>query len=247
MGVGYLSKDIKDNKKKIIIRAIILLLIIGIVLVVFFANKDISGYFNDSSQIEGTIGDNGIWGMLIYIGLQAIQVIIAVIPGEPIQLAGGYIFGVWGGFILSAIGIMLGSSIGFFIAKRFGYPVVRLFVNDEEKLESYKRIIESRKGSAIIFTLAFIPGIPKDILVYAVGLTPIKYIRFFFIYFVARIPSLFLASYMGKNAPDFFRFLSNNKWLALLLLFAFIVLTYLFYRWRKKKKNGEDENIYFDV
>lgn len=128
MGVGYLSKDIKDNKKKIIIRAIILLLIIGIVLVVFFANKDISGYFNDSSQIEGTIGDNGIWGMLIYIGLQAIQVIIAVIPGEPIQLAGGYIFGVWGGFILSAIGIMLGSSIGFFIAKRFGYPVVCLLM-----------------------------------------------------------------------------------------------------------------------
>lgn len=149
-------------------------------------------------NIKNFVGNYGIYGTLIFIAFQIIQIVVAIIPGEPIQIAGGYIYGTFEGFILSTIGIMTGSVIAFFISRKFGLPVVKIFVN-QKKLFYYKDKFESKKGLIIIFILCLIPGIPKDILVYTAGLTLIRFRIFFTIYFFARIPAGILASYMGAQ------------------------------------------------
>lgn len=158
--------------------------------------RDMLNIFSKPENIKSYIESKGRWGVFIYIALQILQIIIAVIPGEPIQIAGGYIYGTFKGFLYAEIGIMAGSAIAFFIARKFGIPIIRLFVS-ENKLMHYKEKLESKKGLAITFILCLIPGIPKDVLVYASGLTPISYRLFFFLYFIARMPAIFGASYMG--------------------------------------------------
>ena len=60
-------------------------------------------------------------------------------------------------------------------------------------------MMNSDKTEITMFLLFLIPGIPKDILTYLAGLTPIKPLRFFIIITVARFPALMASSYIGYN------------------------------------------------
>jgi uncharacterized membrane protein YdjX (TVP38/TMEM64 family) len=176
-----------------------LLLVIAVATALMAAcGGTITEVLSSPEKIKSFVEARGVYGFLVFIAFQIIQIVVAIIPGEPIQIAGGYIFGTLGGFSLSTIGIMIGSVISFLISRKFGVPLVRNFVS-EDKLLVYKSKFESRKGLAIIFLLCLIPGIPKDVLVYAAGLTPIRFGVFFFLYFFARIPAMVMASYMGAQ------------------------------------------------
>jgi uncharacterized membrane protein YdjX (TVP38/TMEM64 family) len=59
--------------------------------------------------------------------------------------------------------------------------------------------MNNSKSDVAMFTLFLIPGIPKDILVYLAGLTPIKPLKFFTIYTTARFPAVFFSAYIGAN------------------------------------------------
>ena len=62
----------------------------------------------------------GIWGRVIYVAAVAAQVVLAVIPGEPLELAGGYAFGGLEGTVLALGGIVLGSAAVYALVRRFG-------------------------------------------------------------------------------------------------------------------------------
>lgn len=189
---------IASINKKILFKSILIIVVVAIAAAIIAINKDMMSILGNPEQIKSYIENKGAFGMLIFIAFQIIQIVIAIIPGEPIQLAGGYIYGTLYGFLLSTIGIMIGSVIAFYISRKLGYPIVSLLVKKEKLLE-YKKKIESKKGNAILFILCLIPGVPKDALVYAVGLTPFVFKRFFLIYFIARTPAMLLASYMGAK------------------------------------------------
>ena len=140
----------------------------------------------------------GQWSAVVFILFQVVQVVIAVIPGEPVQLAGGYMFGTVMGTIYSTIGITVGYIIVFFTVKLFGYPLVKEFVSEKE-FEKFSLLINSPKLEATIFLLFLIPGIPKDILVYIAGLTPINPFIFFLIITIARTPAMIGSSYIGAK------------------------------------------------
>ncbi len=63
----------------------------------------------DKRFLKHTLREWGVLAPVIFIGLQALQVIIAPIPGELTGILGGYLFGQWGGLLYSTIGLTLGS------------------------------------------------------------------------------------------------------------------------------------------
>lgn len=134
----------------------------------------------------------------LFILLQVAQVVIAAIPGEVVQIAGGYIYGVIPGTIYSLLGIMAGSVIVFVISKLLGYPLVKIFV-PEKTLDKFNFLINSDRSEIIMFLLFLIPGAPKDILTYIAGLTPVKPLRFFTAVTIARFPALLASSVIGAN------------------------------------------------
>ena len=43
------------------------------------------------------VHDGGFIGVLAFLGLQILQVVVAVLPGEPVELMAGLLYGTWGG------------------------------------------------------------------------------------------------------------------------------------------------------
>jgi uncharacterized membrane protein YdjX (TVP38/TMEM64 family) len=144
---------------------------------------------------------HGSASALLYILIQAAHVIIVVIPGEIVQIAGGYAFGTFLGTLYSLIGIIVGTLIVFFATRLVGYSLVRAFVSPR-KLEKFDFLINSSKSEITMFVLFLIPGIPKDTLVYISGLTPVKPWRFLLICTIARFPGFWGSAYIGANLQE---------------------------------------------
>ena len=141
----------------------------------------------------------GIWGRVIYVAAVAAQVVLAVIPGEPLELAGGYAFGGLEGTVLALGGIVLGSAAVYALVRRFGRGAAAVFFS-EDQLESLTFLLHSRRSRALAFLLMTIPGTPKDLLSYFAGLTGLGLWEWLGIVAVARIPSVIGSTCSGGAA-----------------------------------------------
>jgi len=138
----------------------------------------------------------GVWGAGVMLAIQVAQIVLAVIPGEPVELAAGVLYGGWGGLLLCEAGILIGQSIVFLLVRRFGRPLVELQF-DRRKVDELKLLNDPMRLETTVFLLYLIPGTPKDILCYAAGLAPISLPRFLALSAVARIPSVISSTFAG--------------------------------------------------
>lgn len=151
----------------------------------------------DGRLFSDIVADNPVRGRLVYIGIQILQVFVAFIPGEAVEIAGGIAFGAIEGMILSLIGVAIGSSTIFLLTKTLGIRFIELFVS-MDKINSLRFIREDRRLNELIFILYFIPGTPKDVMTYIVGLTRMKLHTFLIITLIARIPSILTSTWGGQ-------------------------------------------------
>lgn len=140
-------------------------------------------------------------GFLMYILLQAVHVLLVVIPGDLFNICGGYIYGIPLGFILSMIGIMLGTVCAFYISRLLGYEFISKVI-PKEKIEKISNILNSTKGMIGMLIICLIPVIPKDLMMYIAGLTPIKSSKLFLVYAVSRIPGTLLWVSVGAQVYE---------------------------------------------
>ena len=143
----------------------------------------------------------GVFAPLVFVFLMALQIVIAFIPGGPLELIGGMLFGGWLGLLCTVVGAVLGTVAVFFLVKRFGRPLVLIFVS-EEKLQRFKFLQDEEKLELWVFILFLIPGIPKDMLTYLVPLTPMKGKHFIPLSVLARFPSLAASVLVGDSLAD---------------------------------------------
>ncbi|NLJ74202.1 MAG: TVP38/TMEM64 family protein [Firmicutes bacterium] len=156
---------------------------------------------SEPEEFRDLIQSYGYTGVFIFVLIQIIQIVIPVIPGEVVQVAGGFVFGTWLGTLYLMIGVILGSVCAFFAARLLGYPLVRSFVS-ENKLRRMRELMQGKKSDAVIFILFLLPGLPKDVLTYIAGLTPVKSVRFLVIASMARFPALLASAYLGHNLHE---------------------------------------------
>lgn len=171
---------------------------------------------SNPEQFRVWVDRQGALGPLTLVGVMGLQVVIGVIPGEPIEIGAGYAFGPWWGLLLCLIGAAIGSILILLFTKQFGIKMVEAFVS-REKINSLKFIRSHKRLNLLVFLLFLIPGSPKDILTYLVGLTPMKITTFLFISSIARIPSV-ISSTLGGDA------LGSQNYGAAVLIFAVTAL-----------------------
>ena len=194
-----LPEDPEQIKRRKIISGISLLSIVALfVIIAIVVGRPLQAFVSDSEHFRLWVRSQGFLGRLSLIGLMCLQVVIAIIPGEVIEIGAGYAFGAIEGMFLCLIGAAIASSIVFLLTKRFGIKLVEVFIS-REKINSLKFIKNSRQLNLLIFILFFIPGTPKDIITYLVGFTPIKLRTFLILSSIARIPSV-ISSTIGGNA-----------------------------------------------
>jgi uncharacterized membrane protein YdjX (TVP38/TMEM64 family) len=190
-------------------------------------------------QFRDLIDDNGILARLIFIGLQLLQIFIAFIPGEVVEVAAGYAFGTIEGTLLCMAGSALGSVLVIWFVRSLGVKAIDTLIS-REKIAELRFIRNEKQLDKLVFLLFFIPGTPKDVLTYFIGFTPIKTSRFVLISTFARIPSI-ITSTIGGDA------LGTEKYVFAIIVFVataiISLLGLLIYNSIMKKKNSEkDEN-----
>ncbi len=175
--------------------AVFLLLFLA---VAWFIGRPMIRFVREPDLFRSWVDSHGIWGSLAFIGMMVLQVVFAIIPGEPLEIGAGYAFGFWEGTLLCMIGVAVGSLLVFALVRRFGVRLVETFFS-ENKIHSLRFLQNSRKRDILIFFVMFIPGTPKDLLSYFAGLTDIPMARWLLITTVARLPSV-VTSTVGGNA-----------------------------------------------
>jgi uncharacterized membrane protein YdjX (TVP38/TMEM64 family) len=189
-------------KPHLVAQIIMLVAFLGLVTYVSFKfGPAITRLMSHPERFKEFVDENGSASALLYILIQIAHVIIVLIPGEIVQIAGGYAFGTLLGTLYSLIGIVIGMVIVFFATRLVGYSLVRAFV-PPNRLKKFDFLINSQKSEIALFILFLIPGLPKDTLVYISGLTPVKPWRFLLISAIARFPGLWGSAYIGANLQE---------------------------------------------
>ena len=153
--------------------------------------------FEDPQIVRSWLTSLGVWAPAVYVLLQALQIVVFVIPGEVTQIAAGWAFGFGWGSALSVIGAVIGSAAAFGLARLFGVGLVHRLAG-VAAVAKFDRLMESPRFIGSIFLLFLIPGVPKDILCYVAGLSSLKFLPFIILSTVARLPGIFGSSLMGK-------------------------------------------------
>ena len=183
------------HKKKIYLFAIIVALIF-IAAVGYLVGKPMIEFVREPERFRAWVDSSGFVSRVIFVGMVVFQLIIALIPGEPLEMGAGYAFGAVEGTILCIIGCVIGSALVFLFVRRFGVKLVEVFF-PREKIRSLRFLQDSRRLNLLTFIVFFIPGTPKDLLSYFIGLTDMKLGTWLFITAVARIPSIVTSTVTG--------------------------------------------------
>ena len=152
----------------------------------------------DPNILKEIILSYGSFSILVFMFMQVLQVVAFFIPGEFIQIAGGYIFGTFLGGIISLMGITLGSIIVYFVSNKYGKPFVEKLISKKE-VKFFKKILKAGSKKIVVFMFYLIPGIPKDALAYICGVSNISFKDFFIYSTLGRIPGIFISSFFGQK------------------------------------------------
>lgn len=218
-------------------------LILAILAVIFICilgyciGRPLVHFVSEPEKFQLWVEEKGILGVLAFMGMNILQVLLAVIPGGPFEIGAGYAFGVVKGSLICDIAMTIASVIIFLFVKKFGLRFVELFVS-KEKIESVKFLKSSKRSESIIFLLFLVPGTPKDLLSYLVGLTDMKLSHWIFICGVGRLPAIFLSALSGSALSSARYHLAIILIAAIIMLYVVGIILYRIHNKRAAEKNS---------
>ncbi len=190
--------ELSERAKKIIAASSIAVFAALTVAIAWFVGRPLIEYIREPEKFREWVDAAGPLGRVYFLGIQVLQVVVAIIPGEPVEIGAGYAFGAVEGTLLCMLGTVIGSMAVYFFVRRFGVKAVEIFF-PVEKIEQLRFLNTAKKRDTLMFLLMFIPGTPKDLLGYVAPLVGLSPGAWLFITAVARIPSV-VTSTVGGGA-----------------------------------------------
>lgn len=208
VAAGKLSAELKDTSpirhklsrrtkiKLIVTTLVVLVAIIYIGWDVIF-DGPLMRFISNRDQLIEAVNKLGIFGPLLYIILQAIQIVVAPIPGQVVGSVGGFLFGGWG-ILWTAIGSLIGYYAVIRIARRFGRPLIEKIFK-KSVVEKFDFILDGQGTAMVLFAIFLLPGFPDDMVCYLAGLTKLSVKKLMIIIFLGRVPTIVLTNYFGAG------------------------------------------------
>ena len=192
------EKHLTLKAKRIITLTLLLLIIAVFAAIGYYVGRPLVRQFRESPEtFRDYVSAHGFGGKLLLIGIVMLQVIVAVIPGEPFELGAGFVFGWLEGTALCLIGMAAASALIYAAVRKWGVRLTEVFF-PREKIDHFLSLLSKKKKEILLFILCLLPGTPKDLLVYIAGLTEIPLPRFLWITTLARIPSVVSSAVTGS-------------------------------------------------
>ena len=227
------------NKKTKILR---ISLSIGIVIILAIFLWGLAPFIKDLATTEGQIAfkekidSMGLGGLFLLFGLQIVQILLVILPGEPFEVLAGMCYGAWGGALFITISVFITTTIIFFTVRKLGQKYLYNFFQREkvDKIMKSKLFKNPRNINIVLFILFFLPATPKDLFVFIGGLLPIKPLRFILISTLVRFPSVITSTMVGAN-------ISKGNWELSIIIYAvtFVIAALSIYLISLKDKNKE--------
>ena len=140
----------------------------------------------------------GVGGVFILLAFQFLQIVVAFIPGEVVQIAAGMMYGPWIGALLILLGCVLSSAFIFVLVHKLGAPFVQNMV-PSKYLDKFRKFEDTGKLNIIVFVLFLIPAMPKDVFTYLVPLTDMNMRTFLLLSNIGRIPGILVSTYAADK------------------------------------------------
>ena len=219
-----------------------ILLSIGIVIILSIFLWGLAPFIKELSTTEGQIAfkekidSMGISGIFLLFGLQILQILLVILPGEPFEVLAGMCYGAWGGALFITISVFITTTIIFFTVRKLGRKYLYNFFQREkvDKIMKSKLFKNPRNINIVLFILFFLPATPKDLFVFIGGLLPIKPLRFILISTLVRFPSVITSTMVGAN-------ITKGNWELSLIIYGitFAAAALAIYLISLKDKNKE--------
>jgi len=187
-----------EKQRKILTAAAFAVLVLFAFAVAWFVGRPMLRFVEEPERFRAWVDAGGTWSRLAFVGMMLLQVIVAFIPGEPFEIGAGYAFGALEGTLLCLAATTIGGTLIFLFVRRWGVKAVEVFF-PREKIDSLRFLKNTRRLTLLAFILFFLPGTPKDLLTYFVGLTKMPLGTWLLITSVARLPSI-VTSTVGGDA-----------------------------------------------
>lgn len=202
--------------------AILIFIIVGLPVILFFTCRDT--LFNKEwlANLPEFIMQYKGYAAAVLTGIQILQVIICIIPGQPIQLAASYLFGVLKGYLISIGGAFIGAFIAFYIARALGKDSLEAIFG-EEKVNDYHRKLNSGKGLTAVLLIYLIPGVPKDLVAYVAGISDMRLRPFLIVSTIGRSPGM-----LGSLLTGYFISSRNYAAIGVLAVVTAVILIICF-------------------
>ena len=191
-------RSFTEKQKRWIAGTGIFLFLLLSVLICIFAGKPLIQFVQEPERFRAWVDEPGVMAPIAFLGMLVLQIVVAVIPGEPLEIAAGYAFGAVEGTLLCLFGAFLGRVAVFLLVRKLGARAVDVFF-PLDKLNELKFLQNKRRLTLWVFFLFFLPGTPKDVLCYVVGLTDLPLRSWLIISAIAPLPSI-VTSTIGGDA-----------------------------------------------
>ena len=239
-GIENIKKQKQENKRKLVISVlkllILLTIVVGIPLYIWLVHGDWLRRFEDVQEVIAFLERYETESIPIYLGLQVLQIVISVLPGQVFQIAAGYMYPFWLALLLAMTGAVLGTAITFGLAKLLGQDFLHLFFG-EEKIDYYIERLNSKRAYTIVFLLYLIPGIPKDVVSYAAGASEMHIKPFLILSAVGRLPGMCGSLLMGWM-------LEGEHYIGLGIVAGIAVISFVVCILFRKRINGWLDRMY---
>jgi len=179
---------------------------------------------SDKEKVSGLFRAAGAWAPVVYILLEVGQVLTMFWP-VPLEIAGGFLFGLPLGILYSMIGLTAGAVLAFLLGRWLERTYLTRII-DPAKLQGFQRLMQ-REGALAAFIIFLVPAVPKDFVSYALGFTRLSLKFFVVAVAIFRLPSTFLLVLQGAEAAK------GHYWLSVGLLAGNYLLAVLIYRYRE--------------
>lgn len=207
-------------------------LIVIAVIVIAILSAMIYHYVDMDSLINGVKKLPMFYKVIAFVGLVALQIVLAFLPGEPLELAAGYMFGSWMGTLICLSGCFIGTALIYCFVKIFKHSLIHMLFQ-EEKINEVKHLMASKKSIYWFFIIFLIPGTPKDLMTYVASLTDLPICRWLILTSLCRIPSIVTSTFLSGS-------IKNGHIVSAVVIFLMTVVIVIsgmiFY---KKKITGE--------
>ena len=197
------QQRVSDRARWAIVTGLLFTMLCGVVWLVWTDQPMIRflvRLYQDKHFLKQTVRAWGWMAPLVFMAIQALQVIISPIPGEITGPVGGALFGTTWGVIYSTIGLTIGTLFCFWVGRKWGEPLIRPWLS-EHNWARMAFILEA-EGAILCLILYLIPGFPKDIISYLFGISPMPFWVFALVSTVGRLPGTWMSSYFGAHVAE---------------------------------------------